>query len=226
MASVSAVRTPIASSSRSAIRVAVIDGQPLFRDAAARLVRQNVALALVGEAGASADGLALLRDERPEVALVDADLDGLSGDRLLRLVRAERLPTRIVLVGPRFTPERAYRLLALGAAGFLTRSASEGELRRAIAVVAAGSAYLGTDVQDALSYEIRLRADGHRPILSPRELEILHGVAAGESAPDIAAAMGVSLSTVKTHLTHLYEKLGVGDRAAAVAAAMRRGLLE
>jgi two-component system nitrate/nitrite response regulator NarL len=202
----------------------VIDGQPLFRDAAARLVRQNVALALVGEAGASAEGLAVLRDERPDVALVDVDLDGLPGDRLLKLARTERLPTRIVLVGPRFASERAYGLLALGAAGFLTRSAGEGELRRAIAVVAAGSAYLA-DVQDALSYEIRLRADGHRPILSARELEILHRVAEGDSSRAIAAAMSVSPSTVKTHLTHLYEKLGAGDRASAVAAAMRRGLL-
>jgi two-component system nitrate/nitrite response regulator NarL len=167
----------------------------------------------------------VLRDERPDVALVDVDLDGLPGDRLLELVRAERLPTRIVLVGPRFASERAYGLLAAGAAGFLTRSAGEGELRRAIAVVADGSAYLGTDVQDALSYEIRLRADGHRPVLSARELEILHRVADGDSSRAIAAAMSVSLSTVKTHLTHLYEKLGAGDRASAVAAAMRRGLL-
>jgi two-component system nitrate/nitrite response regulator NarL len=210
----------------SAIRVGVIDGQPLFRDALARLVRQSVALALVGEAGTAADGLVLLRRERPHVALADLDLPALDGERLLSLARVERLSTSIVLVGASFDPEGAYELIALGAAGCVMRSASADELRHAIMTVASGSSYLATDVQHVVNREIRLRARNGRPVLTPRELEILHRIAEGERAPAIAGAMHLSLSTVKTHLAHLYEKFGVGDRAAAVAMAMRRGLLD
>jgi two-component system, NarL family, nitrate/nitrite response regulator NarL len=209
----------------SAIAVAVIDGQPLFRDALARLVRQDVGLALVGEAGAAPDALALLRGERPRVALVDLELPGLHGARLLSLARAERLETSIVLVGARFEPQYAYELIALGACGCVTRSAGAEELHRAIRTASAGSSYLASDVQDALSREIRLRARDERPLLSPREFEILRRIAAGEPSAAIARSMYLSLSTVKTHLAHAYDKLGVNDRASAVYVAMRRGLL-
>jgi two-component system nitrate/nitrite response regulator NarL len=221
-----AVAVPCTSVSPSAIAVAVIDGQPLFRDALARLVRQDVGLALIGEVGTGSEGLALLRDERPRVALVDLELPGLDGAHLLSLVRTERLATSIVLVGARFDPQRAYELIELGARGCVTRRAGTEELCRAIRMAAVGSSYLTCDVQDALSSEIRLRARDERPVLTARELEILQRIADGQRTAAIATAMYLSLSTVKTHLAHLYDKLGVNDRAAAVRAAMRRGLLD
>ena len=85
---------------------------------------------------------------------------------------------------------------------------------------------LAAEVQAGIAREIRMRSDNDRPILSPRETQVLGLTAQGMSAPDIARQLTVSPTTVRTHLQHLYEKLGVSDRAAAVAEAMRRGLLE
>ncbi len=89
-----------------------------------------------------------------------------------------------------------------------------------------GETILGPEVQAGLAEEIRLRGRKDRPALSPRELEILRHIAAGRSAPEIGRRIHLAPATVKSHLQSLYEKLGVSDRAAAVAEAMRRGLVE
>ena len=211
---------------QSAITVAVIDGLPLFRDALVRLVRHDVALALAGEAATAPEALALLREHRPRIALVDLELLTLDSERMLSLARVERLDTRFVVVAGRFEPGRAYELIARGASGCVTRSADGDELARAIHTVAAGASYLAADAQDAISREIRLRTDDGWPVLSPRELEILRRIADGQGPRAIAGAMYLGLSTVKTHVRNLYGKLGVSDRAAAVKVAYQRGLLD
>jgi len=98
--------------------------------------------------------------------------------------------------------------------------------RDAIAAVARGETVLAPEVQAGIAREIRLRSGDERPVLTAREREILGMTADGYSAPEIAERLTLSPTTVRTHLQHLYDKLGVSDRAAAVAEAMRRGLLE
>ena len=95
-----------------------------------------------------------------------------------------------------------------------------------MAAVSRGETILGPEIQAGLAEEIRVRGAKDRPGLSAREREILGHIAEGRSAPDIAKLLYLSPATVKSHLGALYEKLGVSDRAAAVAEAMRRGLLE
>ena len=92
--------------------------------------------------------------------------------------------------------------------------------------VARGETVLASEVQGELAHQLRVNAEVGSPLLSPREREILGLIAAGELAPEIAERLGLSPATVRTHLQHLYEKLGVSDRAAAVAQAMRRGMLD
>jgi two-component system nitrate/nitrite response regulator NarL len=206
-------------------RVAVIEGQPLFRDALCRVVRQRPQLQLAGEGGDARAALALLRDARPDVALVDPALPSLDGARLLTLTSSEGLTTRMLFVAARLSRSTAYELLVLGAGGCVLSDTTADELGRAITEVAAGRTFLCPAVQDALVGEIRVREREPGPLLSPREHEVLRRVAGGQSTPAIAAAMHLSMSTVKTHLRHAYDKLEVSDRAAAVAAAMRRGLI-
>jgi two-component system nitrate/nitrite response regulator NarL len=206
-------------------RVAVIEGQPLFRDALCRVIRQRPELQLAGEGSDAREALALLRDARPDVALVDPALPSLSGARLLTLTSSEGLTTRILFVAARLSRSTAYELLVLGAGGCVLSDTTADELGCAIAEVAAGRTFLCPAVQDALVGEIRVREREPGPLLSPREHEVLRRVAGGQSTPAIAAAMHLSMSTVKTHLRHAYDKLEVSDRAAAVAAAMRRGLI-
>jgi len=204
-----------------AVRVVVADEQPLFRDALARAIRQHPPLELALEVADPDAAVAALDRLRPDVLVVSDTL--LDRDR--RLV-APPDPTRSLLLAADAVPEDAYGAIEEGAAGYLSREASPRALTEAIWAIAQGETVLDPQVQTGLAREIRLRAHQERPVLSPRELEILRLIAAGRSAPQIARELHLSTATVKTHILHLYEKLGVAERAAAVAEAMRRGLVE
>jgi two-component system, NarL family, nitrate/nitrite response regulator NarL len=125
-------------------------------------------------------------------------------------------------------PELTYRTVANGARGYLSKESSRQEVCDAIVTIARGGTALAAEAQAGLAHEIQERErTGGRPLqLTGREQEVLNLVAQGHSAPDIANDLHLSTTTVKSHLHSLYEKLGVSDRAAAVAEAMRRGLLE
>lgn len=119
-----------------------------------------------------------------------------------------------------------YRAVASGAGAYLSKESTRERICDAVAAVARGEVVLSAEVQAGLASEIQIRERDGRPALTPREHEILVLTADGQSAPAIGGQLHLSQSTVKTHLKSLYEKLGVSDRAAAVAEAMRRGLLE
>lgn len=212
----------------AAPRITVLAGdhQPLYRDAVARVVRQEPGLDLVGEVSDGRAALAAIAAGRPAVAVLDVGLPGVDGLGVLRAVVRDRLPTRVVLIATQMTPSAAYRAVAAGAAGCLTTAAAADDVRAAIAAAGAARTYLGADIQHALAAELRSRSRPERPLLSRREAQVLRRVADGLSAPAIARDLGLGEATVKTHLAHLYDKLEVSERAAAVATAMRRGLLE
>jgi two-component system nitrate/nitrite response regulator NarL len=121
--------------------------------------------------------------------------------------------------------DATFGAIGAGAAGYLSKSVTSEELRRAIRAAAAGDSRLDAPVQTVITREIRLRHRDDRPLLSQRELDVLRLIADGLSGPEIGRRLYLSKSTVKSHTAHLFEKLHVGDRAAAVAVAMRRGLL-
>jgi two-component system, NarL family, nitrate/nitrite response regulator NarL len=214
------------SNSMSVIRVLTADAQPLFSDALCRVIRQCSDFQLVGQASDGRDALRLLRALRPDVALLERSLPIVDGPRILRLAAEELLPTRIVLVSAAPDPVGAYEMVERGVVGCLTRTTSAEQVREAVTTVASGRVFLASEIQDALACEIRLRAGGQRPLLSEREREVLRRVADGQNTPEIARSMYLSVGTVKTHLNHLYDKLGVAERAAAVAVALRRGLMD
>ena len=208
------------------MRALAADGQPLYRDALTRAIRERPELELVGQAANGRDALEAIGAHHPDVAVIDRRLTGLSGEQVLNAVARDRLHTRVVMMAARPAPGQVYAALAGGAAGYLTKDANARELCDAIAAVARGGTVLSPELQAGVADEIRLRTPRERPLMSARERETLALIAEGLSAPDIARALHLSTATVKTHLRHIYEKLGVSERAAAVAEAMRRGLLE
>jgi two-component system nitrate/nitrite response regulator NarL len=208
------------------VRVLAADGQPLYRDAVARAIRERPELELIGQVGNGRDALEAICAKQPDVAVIDRTLTGLSGEQVLNAVARDGLRTRVVLMAARADPCEVYAALAEGAAGYLTKEASARELCDAIAAVARGRTVLSPELQAGIAGEIRLRAPHDRPVMSERERETLTLIAEGLSAPQIGRTLHLSTATVKTHLQHIYEKLGVSERAAAVAEAMRRGLLE
>jgi two-component system nitrate/nitrite response regulator NarL len=206
--------------------VLAADSHPLYRDALARVIRERPELELVGQASDGRAALAAIGSQRPDVAVIDRTLAGLSGEQILNAVGRDGLRTRVVMLAAEPEPGLVYAAIASGAAGYLTKHADARELCDAISAVARGRTVLSPRLQTGIAGEIRLRSAVERPVLSKREREILKLVAAGLTAPRIGRRLCLATPTVKTHLHHVYEKLGVAERAAAVAEAMRRGLLE
>jgi len=210
----------------SRVRVIVADDHPLFREAIVRAVRERPEFEVVREAADGREALEAIRALKPDVAVLDIKMPELDGLKVLNAVRRDDLATRVILLSAFLDGATAFEAVAGGAAAFLSKDADRRRITDTIAAVSRGETVLGPEIQAGLAEEIRVRGAKDRPGLSAREREILGHIAEGRSAPEIAKLLFLSPATVKSHLGALYEKLGVSDRAAAVAEAMRRGLLE
>jgi two-component system nitrate/nitrite response regulator NarL len=206
--------------------VVVADDHPVYRGAIAGIVEAHPELELVGEAGTGRKALELIADVRPHVAVVDIRMPDLDGISVLRAVVRDGLATRVMLLSAEVDGPTAHDAVAAGAAGYLSKRSGATDIAQAIMAVVRGDTVLAPEIQSGLAAEIRARAETSPRLLSDRELEVLKMTADGRSAPDIGRELYLSAATVKTHLQRVYEKLGVTDRASAVAEGMRRGLLE
>jgi two-component system nitrate/nitrite response regulator NarL len=213
-------------SASHAIRVLVADNHPLYRQALSATLRQSGRFEVTGECIDGETALAALRTGRPDVAVLDLKMPGRDGLGVLEAARAEGIPTRVLILSGYLGSDVVYATLEAGAAGYLSKDTAAGAICDAVAAVARGETVLAPELHAALATEIRGRAANDRPVLTPREQEIMRLTAEGHSAREVAGRLYVSPGTVKTHLQNVYEKLGVSERAAAVAEAMRRGLLE
>jgi two-component system nitrate/nitrite response regulator NarL len=209
------------------VRVVVADDHPLFREGIERAVRGRPELELVGAAAEGREALTTIRDLEPHVAVLDLRLPGLDGLQILNAVVRDGMASRVLFLSASGDPELVYRAVQMGAAGYFRKEADREAILDAIAAVARGSTVIDPELQAGVFEQVRLRGTGDdRPILSAREREVLSVMAEGLTGPQIAERLIVALPTVKTYQARLYEKLGVSERAAAVAEAMRRGLLE
>lgn len=208
------------------MRVLVADDHPLFREAVVRAVRERPEFELVAEVGDGRAALEAIIEHAPDVAVLDVKMPQLTGLQVLNAVRRDGHATRVILLSAFLDGAVAFEGVAAGAAAYLSKEADRRRIMDAVAAVHRGETVFDPEIQAGLAAEIRARGTTERPSLSPREREVLGAIAEGRSAPEIGRELYLSTATVKSHLQSLYEKLGVSDRAAAVAEAMRRGLLE
>lgn len=208
------------------VRVVVGDDHPLFRDGVVRALLSSGEIEVVAEADDGTEALAAIKEHQPAVALLDYRMPGLDGAQVAAAVVRDELPTRVLLISAHDDSAIVYHAIQEGAAGFLPKESTRAEIVAAVLNCARGRDVLSPGLAAGLAGEIRRRAEPAGPVLSPREREVLNLIAKGSSIPAIAAELFLAPSTVKTHVQRLYEKLGVSDRAAAVAEAMRRKLLE
>ena len=208
------------------IEVVVVDDHPFFRDGVSRGLTNSGLITVVCEAETGRDGLAVIAEHRPAVAVVDYQLPDLDGIAVTQAVVRDGLPTRVLLLSAITDSPVVFRALEVGASGYLSKDSRRAEIVDAVLSVARGKTVVPPDLAGSLAQEIRLRAQPSAPVLSEREMQVLRGFARGLSIPQLAKELYIGASTVKTHTQRVYEKLGVSDRAAAVAEAMRRGLLE
>ncbi|MFC5141677.1 response regulator [Actinomycetospora rhizophila] len=212
------------------IRVALADDQQLVRAGLRVLLETEDGFAVVGEAGDGAAAVALVRETRPDVAVMDVRMPGVDGLTALETIVADpSLAGTAVLVLTTFDlDEYVYRALRGGAAGFLLKDAEPADLVRAIALVARGDALLAPAVTRRLIAEFAARpaplVDATRlDVLTPREREVLALVGAGLTNDEIAARLVISAATARTHVGRLLTKLDARDRPALVVIAYESG---
>lgn len=208
------------------IRVIIADDHPLFLAGLRDALRDWPEIELVGTAGDGIEALALLRSTEVDVALLDVRMPGLDGLALARHVAEDDGVTHVIFLSAESDAAVVFDAIAAGASGYLAKEATAGEICEAVLAVARGATVLPAAARDGLIASLRDRHTQIRdPLLSPRERDVVRLAAAGRSAAASALELGVSEGTVKTHLRNAYEKLGVSDRAAAVAVAMRAGMI-
>jgi two-component system, NarL family, nitrate/nitrite response regulator NarL len=206
------------------IRVFLADDHPVYRQGLVDAIKRRPDLDLVGEADNGPEALQKIQELKPDVAVLDRRMPG-DGKDVMRALAHGELETRVVFLSAHIESTTVYEAIEVGASGYISKESDAATVCNAIAAVAQGETVIGAETAGAIADEIRLRAPAERIALSKREREILQLIAEGRTTPDIANQLYLSPATVKTHLQRIYQKLGVSDRAAAVAEAMRRGLL-
>jgi DNA-binding NarL/FixJ family response regulator len=203
------------------IRVLLVDDHPVVREGLRAVLSADPDLLVVGECGRGDEAVRQAAVLRPDVVLMDLRLPGLDGVAATARIVADG--TAHVLVLTTYDSDAdIVRALAAGASGYLLKDSSRDALTRGVHGAARGETVLAPPVAARLVTHVRGTG---RPALTPRELEVLECVARGLSNPDTGRRLFISEATVKSHLTRIFEKLGVDDRTAAVTLAIARGIL-
>ncbi len=212
-------------------RVLIADDQALVRAGFRVMLEAQPDLDVVGEAGDGREAIEAARVLRPHVVLMDIRMPAVDGIEATRRIVRERMSPRVLILTTFDLDEYVYEALRAGAAGFLLKDAGRDELIHAVRVVAAGEALLAPSITRRLIEDYAGRPLARdRPVkladLTPRELEVLRLIARGLSNADIARTLVVGDATVKTHITRIFAKLGLHDRAQAVVVAYESGLVQ
>ena len=206
----------------SAVTLLVVDDHPVVRDGIVGMVSSDPGIEVVGEASDGREAVGLARALDPHVVLMDLRMPQLDGVGAIREFVRLGIRSRVVVLTTFDGDADVLPAIEAGAIGYLLKDAPRDDLVRAIHGAAAGDAVLAPSVASRLMGRVRAPESS---ALSPRELEVLALVADGATNRAVGARLHLSEATVKTHLLSIYAKLGVGDRAAAVAEGFRRGLL-
>lgn len=204
------------------IGILIVDDHPVVRAGVHGMLESQPDFEVVGEAVDGRDAVDRAVRLKPQVVLMDLRMPEMDGVSAIRAIR-ERLPgTRVLVLTTYETDADILLAIEAGASGYLLKDAPREELFRGIRAAARGAQALAPAIAARLSGRERAT---ERAALSSRELEVLQRVASGESNREIGAGLAISEATVKSHLLHIYQKLGVSDRTAAVTTALDRGLI-
>lgn len=204
---------------KAPIRILLADDHPSLRAGLASILNAQPDLAVVAEADSGPDALNAAKSAKPDVIIMDLRMPGGDGiDAIKQLIKRD--PDTKVLVLTTFDNEEdVFSALEAGARGYILKDTTREEIIEAVRQVHAGNRFLPPAIAARLADRMI------RPGLTPRELDVLRLVSRGRTNKEIAAAMFISDETVKSHMKGLFQKLGVHDRAEAIAVALQRGLL-
>ena len=204
------------------IRLLIADDHPVVRDGLSGMFSGEDGFEVIGQAANGAQAVTLACALEPDVILMDLRMPEMDGVAAIAELARRKVAARVLVLTTYDTDSDVVRAVEAGATGYLLKDSPQGDLLRAVRAAARGEAALSPSVATRLLSQVR--APAQEP-LSQREVEVLELVARGATNREAAAKLFISEATVKTHLLHIYAKLGVSDRAAAVAEGFQRGLL-
>jgi DNA-binding NarL/FixJ family response regulator len=207
-------------------RVVVADDHTLVRQSVLKAVRHEAGVEVVGEAADGPGTLAAVAEHQPDLLVVDIAMPGMDGLTVAEKLRQDAPDVKILFLSMHDDDSSLQRAVALGAAGFVSKSASIEELQEAVRAVRDGGSYLSSNVAKRVMDLAAGRGPAATLGLTPREREILELLTAGHRPAEIGTQLFLSVKTVKNHLTSIYSKLGVETGAQAVAEAYRQGLVK
>lgn len=210
---------------RAVISVLIVDDHPVVRDGLRGMFSADPRFEVLGEAGDGAEAIAAAQRLRPDVVLMDLRMPRTDGVTAIKELATRGVAARVLVLTTYDTDRDVLPAIEAGATGYLLKDAPREELFRAVEAAARGQAVLSPAVATRLMGQMRKPAREPAQPLSQRELEVLELIARGSTNRDAARQLFISEATVKTHLLHVYAKLGVNDRAAAVATAFSLGYL-
>ena len=204
------------------VRVLIADDHPVVRSGIKGMLEPDPGFEVAGEASSGLEAVALALREHPDVVLMDLQMPGLDGASATAQIRAQLPQTQVLVLTTYATDADIVRAIDAGAVGYLLKDAPHEEIARAVRAAARGETTLAPAIAQRLMQRVRSPASS---ALSAREIEVLQLAARGLSNNQIAEELFVSATTVKAHLVHIYAKLGVKDRTAAVTTALERGII-
>jgi DNA-binding NarL/FixJ family response regulator len=207
------------------IQLLIADDHPVVRDGLSGIFESDPGFEVLGQAADGAQAVDLAERLRPDVVLMDLRMPGTDGLGAIAEIARRGLAARVLVLTTYDTDADVLPAIQAGATGYLLKDAPRTELLRAERAAARGESVLSPSVASRVLGRVRRPSNDVPDDLSPRELEILELVARGTTNREAAKRLFISEATVKTHLLHIYAKLGVNDRAAAVATGFDRGLL-
>lgn len=207
------------------IRVAVVDDHAVVREGIRRVLEGEPGIVVVAEGKDGAEALALVAKEDPDVLVIDVAMPGATGIAVTAELTARHPDTRVLVLSMYDQPEYVLESVRAGARGYLLKDSPPAELRKAVRAVFAGQQYFPPAVAERLTAALREPAPtSPLDVLTPREREVLAGVAAGETNKQIAARLGISHRTVETHRESLMAKLEIRTVAGLTKLALEEGL--
>lgn len=210
------------------VRIVLVDDHAMFREGLCRLLTAEAGFTLVGQTGLGREARRLVAELAPDVLLLDLSLPDMSGLEVMRELDLPHARVRVILLTAAVDNAQVLEALRLGARGLVLKEAAGAMLIKSIRCVMQGEYWFGRDTVPNLVAALRRLTASEPPspadTLTTRELRVIDGVVEGRTNRDIAAELGVSEQTVKNHLTHIFDKLGVSSRLELALYATERKL--